>query len=119
MSQWGNTLQKAWNEDALLTIIEQEHLFFPWAVKPFVQIAMADVIQILNENFLYEYVSGYDIEQHTESGWKLTNKIEDKFTNSLSLNLQNYTKNQAFRIRTYYKDESVMLYGEYKESVWK
>ncbi len=66
-----------------------------------------------------EYVSGYDIEQHTESGWELTNKIEDKFSNSLSLNLQNYTKNQAFRIRTYYKDESVMLYGEYKESVWK
>lgn len=60
LSQWGNTLQKAWNEDALSTIIEQEHLFFPWAVKPFVQIAMADVIQILNENFLYEYVSGYE-----------------------------------------------------------
>lgn len=60
LSQWGELLQQAWNENTLTPVMEQEYLFFPWAVTPFVTSAITEVIQMLDAEFLYEYISGYE-----------------------------------------------------------
>lgn len=80
-----------------ITAIDSNNISFTWSLD------------------LNDYVSGYIIEKMIHGRWERVKKIENRNTLSTSLPCKDDLNGARYRIKTYYFDESVALYGDEKE----